>query len=100
MSETVFYSDTRGHNLFGYRVRDVEATRPFRKGDVAVVNPNLPARHGDYVVARGGDGCALMLFIEGPSGALLATLGSEEPPVSASRFVLLGRVVEKRRSYK
>jgi len=41
-----------------------------------------------------------MLFIEGPSGALLATLGSEEPPVSASRFVLLGRVVEKRRSYK
>ena len=99
MTEAVFYSDTRGRNLFGFGVNDDDMRPTFFKGDIAVVNPNLPPRNGDYVVARRGERCFLRLYIENPSGMLAAT-NLAEPPVAASLYVLLGRVVERRRSYK
>jgi len=99
MSEPIYYSDTRGRNLFGYNVRESEGHPIFREGDIAVVNPNLSARNGDYVLARGNKGCALMLYLEGPSGPMLVGPGSGEPPCPAGDFVLLGRVVERKRTY-
>jgi SOS-response transcriptional repressor LexA len=99
MTETVFYSDTRGRNLFGFRVNDDDMRPTFFKGDIAVVNPNLTPRNGDYVIARRGERCYLRLYIEN-SSAMLSATNLAEPPVPVSSHILLGRVVERRRSYK
>lgn len=99
MSESHFYSDTRGSNLFGYRVQDDSMMPAFEKGDIAVVNPNLEAREGDFVVIRRGAACSLRLFVKSEPNPLLAAIKSAEPPFPANSAVILGRVVERRRSY-
>ena len=100
MNEQVYYSDTRGNNLFGYRVEDDEAVPHFRKGDVALINPNLSPRNGDFVVARGSGKCMLRLYVEGASGSILVAPSGMDVPVAADSLIILGRVVERRRSYK
>jgi len=99
MSEVLFYSDTRGRNLFGYRVDDDDMWPAFRKGDVAIVNPNLTPRNGDYVAARRGKECFIRLYVRNPS-EMLSAVNSATPPIPISSCVLLGRVVERRRSYR
>jgi SOS-response transcriptional repressor LexA len=69
----------------------------FRRGDIAVVNPNLSGRPGDYVVARVGRETLLRRM--GQSG-ILETLARKYPPVSATAHDVLGRVVERKRLYK
>jgi len=100
MYDEVVYSDTRARNMFGYRVEGDEMRPFFRKGDIAIVNPNLEPRHGDYVVARKGSACMLRLYVEGEGGPLLASTAPGETPIPARTAMVLGRVVERRRSYR
>ncbi len=46
------YSDRKGRNLFAVRVTNDSMEPGFREGDMLVINPNLEARSGDYVIAK------------------------------------------------
>jgi len=46
------YTDRKGENLFGVRVTNDSMEPEFREGDILVVNPNLEAKSGDYVIAK------------------------------------------------
>ena len=96
--EDIYYSDTRARNLFGYRVADNSMSPAFQPGDIAVVNPNLPGRPGDYVVARRGDETFLRRL--DAAGQRLMPLAAGQTQFSVSASDILGRVVEKKRLYK
>ena len=87
--DDIYYSDTRGRNLFGFRVTDDEAGPLFRQGDIAVVNPNLSARPGDYAVIQSGRRTFLRKMES-----------TESRQASARDENILGRVVERKRSYR
>lgn len=93
----VYYSDTRADNIFGYRMEDDSMEPVFRRGDIAIVNPNLSARPGDYVVVRSGGETLLRKM--GVSGKMLRPLDSGYPIAVESGCVIMGRVVEKKRLY-
>ncbi len=46
------YTDRKGENLFAVRVVNDSMEPVFHEGDVLVVNPNLEAGSGDYVIAK------------------------------------------------
>ena len=99
--DDTYYSDTRGKNLFGYRVDDDSMEPQFRRGDIAVVNPNLSARPGDYVVALVlGETAPKALLRRMGSTGLLETLAKGHSPVAAGAYEVLGRVVERKRLYR
>lgn len=100
MDERVYYSDTRGGNLFGYAVGNDCVESGFDKGDIAIVNPNLKAKNGDYVLVRAAGQCNIKLYIDGNDGAILASPGEEGGAIPAISAIILGKVVERRRSYK
>jgi phage repressor protein C with HTH and peptisase S24 domain len=96
--DDIYYSDTRGRNLFGYRVEDDSMEPVFRRGDIAVVNPNLPGRPGDYVLARCGEETVLRRL--GAGGKRLESLERNKPVMRLAASNILGRVVEKKRIYR
>ena len=93
----VYYSDTKARNIFGYRVEDDSMGPLFRRGDIMVVNPNLSARPGDYVVARRKGETFLRRV--GVSGKQLEPVSSEHNSLPTSACLILGRVVERKRLY-
>ena len=95
--DDVYYSDTRARNIFGYRVPDDSMAPEFRAGDIAVVNPNLSGRPGDYAVARSG-GKTLLGRISAAGDGFEAA--AARPPTTFSGSDVLGRVVERKRFYR
>lgn len=51
-ADSYIYTDRKGTNLFGVKVINDSMEPEFREGDVLVVNPNLEAKNGDYVIAK------------------------------------------------
>ena len=94
----IYYSDTKGRNLFGYRIEDGSMEPVFRRGDILVVNPNIPAQPGDYVIARVGEETVPGKM--DASGLNIEPLAAGRPRLSAASSEILGRVVEKKRMYK
>jgi len=70
----------------------------FRRGDILVVNPNLPARPGDYIIARRND--TTMFGRIDSSGLYIEPLAKGALRLPVSSVETLGRVVEKKRIYR
>lgn len=52
MADGFVYTDRKGRNLFGARVVNDSMEPEFKEGDILIVNPNLEAQNGDYVIAK------------------------------------------------
>ncbi len=52
VADSYVYTDRKGKNLYGARITNDSMEPGFHEGDVLVINPNLEARSGDYVIAK------------------------------------------------
>lgn len=52
VADSYVYTDRKGKNLYGARITNDSMEPEFHEGDVLVINPNLDARSGDYVIAK------------------------------------------------
>ncbi len=52
VADVYVYTDQKARNLFGVRVNGDSMSPEFKEGDVLIVNPNLEAQSGDYVIAK------------------------------------------------
>jgi SOS-response transcriptional repressor LexA len=106
-SDSVVYSDQKARNLFAVQVKNDSMEPEFREGDVLIVNPNLEARSGDYVIAKltddneatfkklvihGGKGAGKGLIILRPLNARYQDIVVTDP----SRLQIVGKVVERK----
>ena len=102
------YTDRKGKNLIGVRVAGDSMEPVFHEGDLIIINPNLEAHSGDFILARIGDeGTVKQLFIKSrrdgdgiwsdhytlhplnPSYKDIEVTGNEE-------FEIIGKVVERK----
>lgn len=51
-ADNYVYTDRKGRNLFAVTVTNDSMEPRFHEGDVLIVNPNLEAGNGDYVIAK------------------------------------------------
>ena len=95
------YSDILGRNLFALRVENDSMEPLFHQGDIIIVNPNIKARNGDFVVARrkeGGEVTFKKLKIEDDE-IRLKPLNKEYDDIilkDDDDFEILGKVVERK----
>lgn len=100
------YTDTKGKNLFAVRVVNDSMEPDFREGDVLIVNPNLEAKNGDYVIAKlvdENEATFKKLIIHGGKGSrrllILRPLNSRYQDMvitDSSRVQIVGKVVERK----
>ncbi len=104
-SEAVVYSDQKAANLFAVKVVNDSMEPEFREGDVLIVNPNLAARSGDYVIAKlkeDNEATFKKLILHGGEGQgiiILRPLNSRYQDIvitDPARLEIVGRVVERK----
>jgi len=95
------YSDILGKNLFALRVENDSMEPLFHQDDIIIVNPNIKARSGDYVIARlneGGEVTFKKLKIENDE-VRLKPLNKEYDDIVLKEdddYEILGKVVERK----
>ena len=110
VSDALVYSDQKGRNLFAVKVVNDSMEPEFREGDVLIVNPNLEAKSGDYVIAKlladneatfkkliihAGPGPGKRLLILRPLNPRYEDMVIPDP----GNLNIVGKVVEKKRLY-
>ena len=106
VADGYIYSDRKGRNLFGVKVVNDSMEPDFREGDILVVNPNLEAQAGDYVIAKMTDDNdstfkKLVVHTGGPSGTIviLRPLNPRYEDIvitDTDRLEIVGKVVERK----
>jgi SOS-response transcriptional repressor LexA len=95
------YSDTKGRNLFALEVKNDSMEPLFHSGDLLIVNPNLKAKSGDYVIVRvkgEGEVTFKKLLIK-ERHIILKPLNLKYDDIiidDESQFEIIGKVVEKK----
>ncbi|HUT52540.1 MAG TPA: XRE family transcriptional regulator [bacterium] len=109
-SDAVVYSDQKAANLFAVKVVNDSMEPEFREGDVLIVNPNLEAKSGDYVIAKlkeENEATFKKLIIHGDKGGgkgskrlvILRPLNARYEDIvvtDPSKLEIVGRVVERK----
>lgn len=95
------YSDTLGRNLFALKVENDSMEPLFREGDIIIVNPNIKAKNGDYVIARlknQGEVTFKKLIMKDKKIALrpLNTKYDDIILNETEEFKIIGKVVERK----
>ncbi len=95
------YSDTKGRNLFALEVKNDSMEPLFHQGDLIIVNPNLKAKSGDYVIVRvkgEGEVTFKKLLIK-DRHIILKPLNLKYDDIiidDESQFEIIGKVVERK----
>lgn len=112
VADSYVYTDQKGRNLFATRVVNDSMEPEFQEGDILIVNPNLAAGNGDYVIAklrpdnevtfkklvkvnRSADGISEPIIILRPLNSRYHDIVITDP----SHVEIVGKVVEKKRLY-
>jgi SOS-response transcriptional repressor LexA len=98
------YSDTKGRNLFAVRVVNDSMEPEFREGDLLIVNPNLEAQNGDFVIAKIPDEneATFKKLVRHGKILILRPLNPRYPDIvvdKPSRLAIVGKVVERKTLY-
>jgi len=99
------YSDILGRNLFALRVENDSMEPLFHQDDIIIVNPNIKARSGDFVVARlkeGGEVTFKKLIIKDQRVSLRPLNGKYDDIIlkEDEDFEILGKVVERKTIFR
>jgi len=102
ISDDVVYSDIKGNNLFAVRVINDSMEPEFTEGDIVIINPNLEAKSGDFVIAKNGEEEVTVkkLVVKG-STSMLVPLNPKYDPIliDGPHIRIIGKVVEKKKMY-
>jgi SOS-response transcriptional repressor LexA len=95
------YSDILGRNLFALKVENDSMEPLFREGDIIIINPNIKAKNGDYVIARlknQGEVTFKKLIMKDKKIALrpLNTKYDDIILNETEEFEIIGKVVERK----
>jgi SOS-response transcriptional repressor LexA len=101
VADDYVYTDVKGRNLFGVRVTGDSMEPEFREGDVLVVNPNLEAKNGDFVIAklRDDNEVTFKKLVLHPKLIILRPLNSRYGDMvltDPGKVEIVGRVVERK----
>jgi len=99
------YSDILGRNLFALRVENDSMEPLFHQDDIIILNPNIKARSGDFVVARlkeGGEVTFKKLIIKDQRVSLRPLNGKYDDIIlkEDQDFEILGKVVERKTIFR
>ena len=103
-ADAFVYSDQKARNLFAVRVVNDSMEPDFREGDVLIVNPNLEARSGDFVIAklRSDNEVTFKKLIRHDRIIILRPLNSRYQDIvldDPDAVELVGKVVERKTLY-
>ena len=103
-ADAFVYSDQKARNLFAVRVVHDSMEPDFREGDVLIVNPNLEAQSGDFVIAklRRDNEVTFKKLVRHDRILILRPLNSRYPDMVFSdpdEVELVGKVVERKTLY-
>jgi SOS-response transcriptional repressor LexA len=97
-------SDIKGEHNFALRVKDDSMAPEFSEENIIIVNPNLRATSGDYVIVTTGDNePALRQFKKFSKISVLHPLNPKYPDIVLKRDLnrrITGVILEKRQKYK
>ncbi len=97
-------TDLKGENLFALRVKGDSMEPEFHDGEIIIVNPNLEARPGDFIVIRNEDnGEATFKQLKKYGDVwVLHPLNPKYPDIILKkefRYRIVGKVVKKEKRY-
>jgi len=103
-ADAFVYSDQKARNLFAVRVVNDSMEPDFREGDVLIVNPNLEAQSGDFVIAklRENNEVTFKKLVRHDSIVILRPLNSRYHDIvltGPEEVELVGKVVERKTLY-
>ena len=103
-ADAYVYTDQKGRNLFAVRVVNDSMEPDFHEGDVLIVNPNLEARNGDFVIAKlvEENEVTFKKLIRHGRLVILRPLNSRYQDIvlpDSRRVTLVGKVVERKTLY-
>jgi SOS-response transcriptional repressor LexA len=95
--------DVKGSNVFAVRVKGDSMIPEFNEGEIAVINPHLEVRSGDYVVVKNDDEEATFKqFKVYGDTTILHPLNPKYPDIvlkKGERYHIVGKVVKKVKVY-
>jgi SOS-response transcriptional repressor LexA len=97
-------SDVRGMDIFALRVKGDSMGPEFNDGEIIVINPNVEAKPGDFVIVKNEDkdeATFKQLKIYGGT-TVLHPLNPKYPDIELKRgnkYKIAGKVVEKKKKY-
>jgi len=96
-------SDVKGKNVFALRVKGDSMEPEFREGDVVIVNPDIEALPGDYVIVQNDQEEATFKQLKKFGDTLvLHPLNSNFEDIElkkGSKYRIVGKVVKKEKRY-
>ena len=103
-ADAFVYSDQKARNLFAVRVVNDSMEPDFHEGDVLIVNPNLEAQSGDFVIAklRADNEVTFKKLIRHDRLIILRPLNSRYQDIvleDPDEVELVGKVVERKTLY-
>ncbi len=93
------YSDTKGRNLFALKVENDSMEPLFHQGDIIIINPNLKAKSGDYVIVRLKGEVTFKKLMLKDRLVILKPLNNKYDDIildRKDRFEIIGKVVERK----
>ena len=101
-AEEYIYSDVKGEHVFACKVHNDCMTPEFTEGEYVIVNPDIQVENGNFIVARNketNETCLRQYKVYGKTKILhCLNLKYEDEPID-HRFVIVGKVVEKKKIY-
>jgi SOS-response transcriptional repressor LexA len=103
-ADAFVYTDQQARNLFAVRVVNDSMEPDFREGDVLIVNPNLEAKNGDFVIAklRADNEVTFKKLVRHDRIIILRPLNSRYQDIvlqDPDEVELVGKVVERKTLY-
>ena len=105
ISENYVETFTKGNNIFALLVKNACMIPEFIDGDIIIINPNIEAHNGDYVVVRDSknDEATFKQFIKKGKNITLHPLNPKSKDIVLDhdeRYSVIGVVVEKIKKYR
>lgn len=95
--------DVKGPNVFAVRVKGDSMIPEFNEGEIAIINPNLEVKSGDYVVVKNDEEEATFKqFKKYGDTSILHPLNPKYPDIvmkKGERYHIVGKVVKKVKVY-
>lgn len=97
-------TDIKGVHVFALRVKGDSMEPEFIEGDIIVINPHIKPNHHDYVVVRNDEGEATLKQLKKYGRTrVLHPLNPKYKDIELSekhQYVIVGKVVEKKKRYR